>query len=276
MPELPEVETVRRDLEEHIKGLSFTGVDVGLPKMVQGVGIDGLRCGVTGSMLLDIGRRGKILLLKLSTGYTLMIHLKMSGQLLYLDPDDPLQKWTHVVFHLSNGNQLRFRDQRQFGYVKLKPTDSLPSDPVLSKLGPEPLDDVFTVDVLRGRLKRRPSGKLKVLLLDQSFIAGIGNIYADEILHYAYLRPTRRARTLSKKDTELLLEGIKRILESAITSRGSSFQQFVDLAGKKGEYVDFHQVYHREGLPCLRNDGGVIKRIKLAGRSTFYCPVCQK
>lgn len=276
MPELPEVETLRADLEREVVGSKITGVQIGLPAAVEGVSPVVFRRRLTGARITGIGRRGKVLLIGLTGGYTIMVHLKMSGQLLSVDTDDPIQKWTRVIFNLSDGNQLRFRDQRKFGWIRLRRTDELARDPFLAGLGPEPLSPGFTVDVLRRAVKRRPRARIKALLLDQTFVAGIGNIYADEILHYARTRPTRRAGGLGRRETAALFEGIRAILAAAIAGRGSSFSQFVDLAGKQGEFVAYHQAYHREGLPCLRNDGGVIKRIKVAGRSTFYCPVCQR
>lgn len=276
MPELPEVETIRRDLESKIIGMKFTGVKIFLPKMLKETEINDLERAVTDARIDSVARRGKIILLELSSGFTVLIHLKMSGQLLYLDDEDPVGKWTHVIFGLSNGYALHMRDQRQFGYVRVVKTETLGKDPVLSKLGPEPFGSDFTTDYLRGLFKIRKKAKIKAVLLDQNAVAGIGNIYADEILHEARISPVRAAHRLTKRETETVRAATIKILTSAIDNRGSSFSKYVDLSGEQGGYVRHHRVYRREGQRCLRDDGGIIERIKISGRSTFFCPKCQR
>ncbi|MCL4540347.1 MAG: bifunctional DNA-formamidopyrimidine glycosylase/DNA-(apurinic or apyrimidinic site) lyase [Bacteroidetes bacterium] len=276
MPELPEVETVRLDLEKAIVGLKFTDVEVFLPKMLKNTKAKDLVRILKDAKITGVDRRGKIILVRLSSGYTIMIHLKMSGQLLYMDADDPIGKWTHIIFGLSNGHLLHLRDQRQFGYVKVIKTEDADRDPTLTGMGPEPFSGAFNVAYLKEKFKRRKKARIKAVLLDQSVIAGIGNIYADEILHEARIRPTRSPNDLTRHEIEALHSATLEILKSAIENRGSSFSKYVDLSGEQGGYVKHHRVYRREGELCFRNDGGTIKRIKIAGRSTFYCPVCQK
>ncbi len=275
MPELPEVETVRLDCQAQIQGLKIDKVQVYNSKTIQGIPADEFILKVEGSRINKIGRRGKILLFGLSNGYTMLIHLKMTGQLTVKNPSDPLETWTHVIFFLSDGDQLRFRDQRKFGYIRLVKTDRLAKSTALVDLGPEPLSSDFSLELFKDRLARRQNAQLKSLLLDQRFLVGIGNIYSDEILFESHLKPTRRVNTLNNGEVSALFKAIKTILDDAIRLRGSSFSQFVDLAGKPGDFVQHHKVYRREGLSCLRDDRGVIKKTKISGRSSCYCPSCQ-
>ena len=276
MPELPEVETIRLDLQRSIVGLKLTSVEIFLPKMLKDTQAEDLAHILKDAKITAVDRRGKIILLRLSSGYTIMIHLKMSGQLLYMDAEDPIGKWTHIIFGLSNGHLLHLRDQRQFGYVKALKTEDAGNDTTLAGMGPEPFGGDFTIAYLKDRFTQRKKAKIKAVLLDQSVIAGIGNIYADEILHEARIKPTRSPDVLTRQELAALHDATLEILRAAIENRGSSFSKYVDLSGKQGGYVKHHRVYRREGEPCFRDDGGTIKRIKIAGRSTFYCPKCQK
>lgn len=276
MPELPEVETIRQDLTLQVKGKTISDIRVLAADMVKNISVEDFAEKVKDSTITEIGRRAKILLLHLSSGYTMLIHLKMTGQLIYTSANEPIDAWTRVLFDLGDGRELRFQDMRRFGYIKLVKTGDILSQPDFWEFGPEPLTADFTLDVLRRLLWSRPRGKIKPLLMDQSFIAGIGNIYADEILHYAGVRPTRLAGTLTEEEIPRLYEGIRTILPAAIKHRGSSVDMYVDLKGRQGGYVPHLQVYRREGEPCYRGDGGIIERIKLGGRSAYFCPACQK
>lgn len=276
MPELPEVETIRQDLIRQVEGKTIFDVRVLGPETIQNITVQSFVEKVKNSAITEIGRRAKILLLHLSSGYTMLIHLKMTGQLIYTSANEPLDAWTRVSFKLAEGRELRFQDMRRFGYIKLVKTDDVTNWSDFLGVGPEPLIDDFTLDVFRRLLRTRPRGKIKPTLMDQSFIAGIGNLYADEIVHYAGVRPTRIAATLTEEEISKLYEGIRMILPSAIKHRGSSVDMYVDLEGRQGGYVPRLQVYRREGELCYRGDGGIIERIKLGGRSAYFCPICQK
>lgn len=277
MPELPEVETVRRDLAEKITGKTVAGLWTDNPKMLRGKTPDGFAYAINGASVVGVNRRGKHLLLTLSNGLTLVIHLKMTGQLLITPNLASVEQWTHAIIELDGGVDLRFRDIRKFGYLDLVPTDEIgPAGEKMPGLGPEPLDRKFTKGVFDWSIKKHPHAKIKSLLMNQAFIAGIGNIYADETLHYAGIRPSRSAGSLTGAERDRLYAGIRRILADAIDKRGTTFSTFVDASGKPGGYVSSLNVYGRAGEPCLRKGCGTVKKVKIAGRSSHYCPKCQK
>jgi formamidopyrimidine-DNA glycosylase len=276
VPELPEVETIRQDLIEQVKGKTIFGVRALVPDTLKNISIEAFAAKVGKSHIIEIGRRAKILLFHLSSGYTILVHLKMTGQLIYTLSTKPLEKWTRVIFDLGEGGELRFRDMRRFGYIKLVRTEEISNQPDFLEFGPEPLTADFTLDVFERLLMSRSRGEIKPLLMNQNFIAGIGNLYADEILHYARVRPIRIAATLTEEEIAKIYKGIRTILPAAIKLRGSSVNMYVDLEGRQGGYVPHLQVYRREGQPCYRRDGGTIERIKLGGRSAHFCPVCQR
>jgi formamidopyrimidine-DNA glycosylase len=235
-----------------------------------------------GATLGTAGRIGKFLLVPLDDGAeTLVIHLRMSGQLLLTAPEWPVDKHTHAVLGLSDGRQLRFVDPRTFGELFLAPTPAAgargPAAPpaVLAHLGPDPLSPRWSAAVLGQGLAGR-SGRLKLLLMDQRFVAGIGNIYSDEALFEAGLRFDRPAGSLSVDEVGRLHTAVRATLREAVKHRGSSLRdaQYVDLFGVPGDYQRRHRVYGREGEPCPRC-GGPIRRISLGGRSTFLCETCQ-
>lgn len=276
MPELPEVETIRQDLIEQVKGKTIYGVRALMPDTIKNISGDAFAKKVRKSRIIEIGRRAKVLLFHLSSGDTILIHLKMTGQLIYTSSKKPLEKWTRVVFDLGEGRELRFQDMRRFGYIKLARTEDISNQPDFWEFGPEPLTADFTLDVFKKLLMSRSRGKIKPLLMNQNFIAGIGNLYADEILHYARVRPTRIAATLTEEEIAKIYKGIRTILPAAIRHRGSSVNMYVDLEGRQGGYVPHLQVYRRHGQLCYRDDGGIIERIRLGGRSAHFCPVCQR
>lgn len=274
MPELPEVETIRRGLIAKVKGKKIAQFEVRLERMLQNGKLDEFKKVTEGATIDDIKRRAKVLVFNLSSGLSLLIHLKMSGQLIYSSPSTPLEKYTHVIFHFSDGNQLRFNDFRQFGYVKLVKGTALEEIAELHDFGPEPLDEKFTLEVFKSLLAKKPRAKIKPLLMDQAFIAGIGNLYADEILWLAQVKPTRVVNALKDDEKIRIFEGIKKILLEAISHRGSSVDAYIDVDGKQGGHEPYLKAYRQNGKPCPRC-GAIIERIKLGGRGTHFCPSCQ-
>jgi formamidopyrimidine-DNA glycosylase len=271
MPELPEVETVARGLRRLLLGRTITGATVHWPRTVACPPLDEFCAQVTGRRVVAVGRRAKYIVIGLDRGY-LLIHLKMSGRLHVVPAGQPLGKHTRALFDLDDGSQLRFEDIRKFGRIYL--VDDL--EQVTAGLGPEPLTDDFSLDDLRRLLARR-SGRLKALLLNQQFLAGLGNIYADESLFAARLSPLRPANSLTPDEQARLYESIRGVLSSAIASGGTTLddQGYTDVDGLAGAYQQRIAVYGRRGQPCLIC-GTPIERVIVAGRSTHFCPQCQK
>ena len=278
MPELPEVETVRRGMERHVVGHRVEGVEVGRDRVARRTSPEAIIDGLSGTTFLDARRRGKYLVFALDSGEAVMIHLRMSGQLLLAASDSEPPPHTHVTMRLDDGRQVWFVDPRTFGEVVVfDPADVTLALPELAALGIAPIADPFSQADLRAAIGAS-RGALKPLLLDQHRIAGIGNIYADEILHEARLRPDRRADSLRPDSWRRLHESTGRILEAAIRQGGSSLgdQQYVDLMGHGGSYQAEHRVYGRGGERCTTCGRGWIRRIVSGGRSTHFCPVCQR
>jgi formamidopyrimidine-DNA glycosylase len=277
MPELPEVETVRRGLAEHLVGRQVTRAEVGRERVVRRTSRDALISGLTGAVIEGTDRRGKYLLLPLDTGDTLMIHLRMSGQVLLAAGGAIRPSHTHVALTLDDGHEVWFVDPRTFGEVVVfDPQNVAVELPELARLGIDPIAEPFTrVDVRR--ITRSTSRALKPLLLDQHAIAGIGNIYADEILHDARLRPDRPASSLDARASARLHASIVRVLTDAIAAGGSTLgdSQYVDLMGAGGSYQDEHRVYGRGGERCSTCGRGWVRRTTTAGRGTHFCAVCQ-
>ena len=275
MPELPEVETVVRALRAPLVGRVFADVRNDWPRHIATPAPQELAARLPGREILAISRRGKYLVFTLSQHETLIIHLKMSGHLAVVDSRTPPDKHVHTIFGLvpepgrETRQALRFRDPRKFGRVYLVHD---PQD-ILGKLGPEPLDEQFTVAALRQRLAGRRR-VLKPLLLDQSVIAGIGNIYADEALFYAGLRPTRLSHTLTDMEIGRLHAAIQAVLRLGIAREGASIDSYVKPDGDKGDMQNAVAVFRRTGDPCY-TCGSPIERIVLGGRSTHFCPRCQ-
>jgi formamidopyrimidine-DNA glycosylase len=271
MPELPEVETVARGLHQVMEGRTFTGVTIHWPRTIARPAVDEFSWRIIGRRVLAVGRRGKYVRFTLDRGY-LLIHLKMSGRLLVAAADDVPDEHVHTIFGLDHGQQLWFRDVRKFGRVYLvdRPEE------VIGALGPEPLEDTFTLADFRDRLSRR-SGRLKSLLLNQEFLAGLGNIYADEALFAAGLHPLRTADTLSPDEEERLYRAIRRVLRDAIAGRGTTLDDggYRDASGEPGLYQERIFVYGRGGEPC-RCCQSTIERIVVGGRSSHFCPSCQR
>jgi formamidopyrimidine-DNA glycosylase len=277
MPELPEVETVRRGLDRHVRGRRIERVEVGRERVVRRTSREALIDGLTNTTITDADRRGKYLLLPLDSGDVTMIHLRMSGQVLIAERNATRPAHTHVVMHLDNATELWFVDPRTFGEVVVFAPDRVAVElPELARLGVDPIAEPFAKAQLSA-IVRSTSRALKPLLLDQHAIAGIGNIYADEILHAARLRPDRAANSLDSRAIGRLHGSIVDILSAAIEAGGSTLgdAQYVDLMGDGGNYQDDHRVYARGGERCLTCGRGWIRRTVTGGRGTHYCPVCQ-
>lgn len=277
MPELPEVETVRRGLDHHVRGRRVERIEVGRERVVRRTSREALIDGLTNTVILGANRRGKYLLLPLDSGDSVMIHLRMSGQVLIAQRDAQRPSHTHVVMHLDDDSELWFVDPRTFGEVVVFAPDRVEFElPELSKLGVDPIAEPFPKAQLSDIL-RSTSRALKPLLLDQHKIAGIGNIYADEILHASKLRPDRAANSLDSRAVTRLHASIVDILSAAIEAGGSTLgdAQYVDLMGEGGSYQDNHRVYARGGERCLTCGRGWIRRTVIGGRGTHFCAVCQ-
>ncbi len=288
MPELPEVETLRRQLALELVGKTVREVEVRRPTVVKNP-LPFFRSMVNGARIVGVERRAKFLLIQLANHQALLVHLRMTGQLVFRHGGrvraggHPIKngtvglpnKFTHIIFHLKGGSALYFNDVRRFGFIWILPTEKLEIFFQEKKIGPEPLSKQFTLEVFRALLQRKKRLRLKPLLMDQTFIAGIGNIYAVESCFRAGIRPTRRAASLSPAETKKLYQAIKKILLAAITKQGSSPDSFIDAYGDPGRYVPSLYVYGRAGERC-RRCGSTIKSLKLAARSTAYCLHCQR
>lgn len=287
MPELPEVETVRRGLSRLIVSRKITSVNYDNPKSFPNSDSD-VNTFLVGAEVTGVRRRAKVLMIDLSTKYSLVIHLKMTGQLVFVGrerfgaghPNDSLigelpDKSTRVTINFSDKTQLYFNDQRKFGWMKLLPTNLIVELPFMQKVGPEPLEDDFTLEVFSERLKRRQNAVVKAAILDQTVLAGVGNIYADESLWGAYIHPSRRVVSLTEKEIANLYEQIRFVMNLSIEKGGSSNQTYVNAEGEKGSYMDFANVFRRNGKECTRHPGVLIEKIRVAGRGTHICPVCQ-
>jgi len=274
MPELPEVETIRRDLEKRVKGKRVEKVVIKSEKFIKAPSsIAEFIERMKGRTLSEIKRRGKYLILELDSKDNLIIHLKLTGRLIY-SPEGKELAYTRVIFIFQNKTQLSFTDMRGFGGLWLIPNKEFLMIPSLENLGPEPLEDDFTLDRFRELLKGK-KGNIKALLMDQTFIAGIGNIYSQEALFLAGIHPKRDTTTLIDREIKDLYNNLLATLREAISYRGSSVDTYVDLNGEKGDYESHLRVYGRQGKGCFRC-GAVIEKIKINGRGTCFCPVCQK
>lgn len=300
MPELPEVESVRESLEPYLIGNKVVKVFVNKPKLVSGSGtkrfedlekVSEFIKEFTGESVKSVKRRAKNIMIVFESGKVLLVHLKMTGQLVYRDNDDNLaygghpirgsvgrnelpNKHTHVVFEMEKGT-LYYNDTRMFGYLLFYPNmESLIESGHYDGLGYEPTSDEFTFEVFRNDMKRR-RGVLKHLFLNQKVVVGLGNIYCDEVCFEAGVRPDRRVESLSDQEIELLYEAITRIIPAAIKAGGSSVANYVLGDGSRGTFVEEHKVYNRGGKECLVC-GEVLAKDKIAGRTTVYCDNCQR
>ena len=287
MPELPEVETVKRGLQRLLIDHSITKVQSDNPKSFPNAPGD-VQQFLIGAQVTGLRRRAKVLMIDLSTDYTLVVHLKMTGQIVYRGaevfgaghPTDSLigrlpDRSTRVEFWLNNNAKLYFNDQRKFGRVRLLPTVEVPHMPFMMKVGPEPLEDSFTDKEFIQRLQRRKGTTIKAAILDQTVLAGIGNIYADEGLWGAKIHPATRVRDVSNVKLKKLLTELQYVLRLSIDKGGSTDRNYVDAEGRRGSYMDFARVFRKEGTPCPRHPNQLIVKIRVAGRGTHVCPRCQ-
>lgn len=289
MPELPEVETVRIGLQEFLADQTIKSVDCDWPKSLP-ISQELIKSNLIGAKIYRVDRRGKLIIIPLSKGYSLLIHLKMTGQLVYRPnkgkgfggghPTDSLidklpDKSTRVTIKLSDGT-LFFNDQRKFGWVKLEPTKDLEkNNAFLQKLGPEPLEDSYTFEQFKAAIQKRSKTSIKAAILDQTVLAGVGNIYADEALFAARIHPATKVGLVSTIKLKRLYEAIREVMKLSISLGGSSDRNYVDAKGNKGSYLKFAKVFRREGQECPKCGGKIVK-IRVAGRGTHICPKCQK
>lgn len=281
MPELPEVETIRLGLQKYLVGHTIEDIDVRLPKMVSG---EMQRC--IGSEVQSIRRFGKALVIDLDNDYSIAIHVKMTGQLIYQGAK--VQKGTkvsekvgktlpnnatHVIFNLDNNAILYYNDIRQLGWIKIVKTDEVSSLPFFKDLGPEPLSNL-TIKQFNNIVKSAKS-PIKPLLMDQKKIAGVGNIYANEALYLAKIHPKRTALSLSDDEIKKLFSAIEKVLKLGLERGGSSEWQYVNALGEEGSYQKIFKIYGQVGKAC-KNCGTKIEKITLGGRGTFFCPACQQ
>lgn len=288
MPELPEVETIRRGLENLLVGRQVASVRVldsprSFPNPQAQVKQFLYKATITG-----VRRRAKVLMVDLDSQYSLLIHLKMTGQLVFRGgdsfggghPTDSLigklpDRSTRVEIELDDNATLFFNDQRKFGWIKLVPTAEIAQLPFFQKVGPEPLGPKTTFEMFLVRIRRRKNSRVKSAILDQAVIAGVGNIYADEALWSARIHPESRVWHLSDGQLRALFKEIVAVLSLSIEQGGSTDRNYVDAEGGRGSYLKFAQVFRREGQPCHRHPDVLIEKIRVAGRGTHICPVCQ-
>jgi len=285
MPELPEVQTIVSDLNQKLKDHTIQGIWTDWPKSFFSP-LKKIKQEIKGRKVKGVRRRAKNILIDLTGDKTLLIHLKMTGHLLYRDKNwkkqtgknhplqDPYNQYIRTIFSLDHGKELAFSDLRRFGEIMLYDTGEENKLKRLKKLGPEPLEKKFTFSRFNQVLKGKKR-KIKSVLLDQTVVAGIGNIYADEILWEAKINPQRQANNLAPSQKRRIFLALKKILNKAVKNRGTSVADYRDLAGKKGRYQTLRRVYQRKGKTCFRCSSS-IKKIKVNNRGTYFCPKCQR
>lgn len=274
MPELPEVETIRRTLLQLIIGKKVQSVSIFWPKIIKlPVEAEQFSDALIGQTMQDIGRRGKFLVFYTEI-YALVSHLRMEGRYTLNAPEEPVDKHTHVIFHFTDGTELRYRDVRKFGTMHLFRKGDEFISPPLSQLGPEPLDDTFDLKDFTNKLAGTKRN-IKSVLLDQTVLVGLGNIYVDEALFKARIHPERMAQSLSNKEISVLFESIVETLSEAVKKGGSTVRTYVNSQGEMGMFQLEHYVYGRKGEACKVCGAELIKTV-VGGRGTVYCPICQK
>ncbi len=270
MPELPEVETIRRDLEKEIVGHKIVDLWYDVPKMLQPVP-EKVET-IVGRHIVAANRIGKLLLLGIENDGTIGIHLKLSGRLFIRKQTEPEDRFTHVTFKFEDGRELRFSEVRKFGYVKLIENAS-DLKKITDEFGPEPFTKDYTLDVVK-KVLGKSARATKTLIMDQKKIAGVGNIYADEALWYAKIHPETPGNKVDADRVEKLYQGIIKALDQGITDRGTSIDDYLDIYGKEGNHAKNLNVFRQEGQPCPRC-GTEIRKIRVGGRGTHFCPACQ-
>jgi len=290
MPELPEVETIVRELRKKVLNRTFLDVWTDNPKMVKkSKNFQDLKNQIRNKKINKIWRRAKNIIFELSGGFSLLVHQKLTGHLLVgkwqlingkWSPEakgsleDPVNRFIHLIFWLDNNKQLALSDLRKFAKVELWKSAELLESKKFRSLGPEPLDKKLTFEDFK-KVLQHSRRKIKQVLMDQKAISGIGNIYSDEILWSAKINPFQNASELKEKDLKKIYQSMRDILKQAVKLRGTSISDYRDIEGKKGLYERIRKVYQREGEKCNRC-GAIIKRVKIGGRSAHFCPVCQK
>lgn len=290
MPELPEVETIVRDLDREVRNRTFLDVWTDAKSLIKGDSFESFKKKLKGKKIKGVRRRAKNVLIDLSDGSVLLVHQKITGHLLLgkwkLEKGkwvaeeegplctDPMNGFLHIVFFLDDGRQIALSDLRKFAKVQIWDRKELEESKEYKDLGPEPLEKDFTLDKFE-KLFEKKKGRVKQVLMDQNFIAGIGNIYASEILFDAKIHPEEDTSKLDKRDLKRIYDATRKILSKSIELKGDSFSDFRTVYGEKGQTQEVVKVYGKEGKKCPRC-GGDIKRIKQGGRSSFFCPACQK
>lgn len=272
MPELPEVETIRRDLEKALIGEKITALTYKVPNMLKPSPEVVLK-GSVGKEIQSFSRIAKLLLVNLKEGGTLGIHLKLSGRLFIRKETDPEDKYNYVTFHFDNGKELRFTEMRKFGFVRYI-RDLGEVDDLLKEYGPEPLSKGFT-EIFLATLLKKTTRAIKVVIMDQKKIAGVGNIYADEALWYSKVHPERKANSLTSEEVTELFKNINLVIKQGIEDRGTSVDTYLDAFGVKGTHDKRLKVFRKDKQPCPRC-GTIVKKMRVGGRGTHFCPNCQK
>ncbi len=291
MPELPEVETAVRELRANVLGERVKDFWTDAPNIIKRPSLSLFRKEVIGKEIKKVRRKGKYIIFDLSNSFVLLVHQKMTGHFLLGKwkrekgrwiplpgqpaMEDPYNRFIHLIFFLYSGKMLAFSDLRKFAKFELWKKKDLLKGSELDAIGINPLSRDFSLEKLKEVMAKRKSGKIKVVLMDQSLIAGIGNIYSNEILWEARVSPFREIKTLTNKDWKAIYLATKKILSQAIKVKGESFSDYRDIYGQKGGFDPFLKVYKRAGQPCFRC-GAIIKAAKIGGRTAYYCPRCQK
>ncbi len=270
MPELPEVEIIRQELRARVRGKPIRRVEFRWPRVAALPSAEEMEQRLPGHTIVDVGRRGKYLIFHLAPADVLIVHLRMTGQFRVVPPGTEPDKHTHVIITLDDNCLLQYRDQRKFGRFYLVTQ----AEEIIGHLGPEPLDPEWTPRELANALQHRRA-PIKALLLDQRIVAGLGNIYADESLFLAGIHPLRAGNTLTAEEITALHRAIRQVLNEALAARGSTIATYIPPSQRGGEYQKQHRVYHRAGQPCPVC-GTPIQRTRVGGRSTHYCPHCQR
>ena len=273
MPELPEVEVLRRTIESTVIGDGIESIDVRERRLREPIDTRTLRRLLVGRRMVEIGRRAKYLLIHVEGGSTLVVHLGMSGRLTVAPNDAAREPHEHVVLRLASGRKLRFRDPRRFGAMFALPTATIAADRHFARLGIEPLGDGFSGATLAVAAKRR-NASVKGMLMDAAVVVGVGNIYASESLHRAGIHPRRSVARISEERWDRLAAAVRAVLSDAVAQGGTTLNDFADALGESGYFQVALEVYDREGMAC-RRCGGKIRRLLQLGRSTYYCPGCQ-
>lgn len=291
MPELPEVEIIKRGLGDKIIGKKIADVDIRVAKIFQGRKED-----IVGAKISKIERRAKMIVVDLDNDKSLLIHLKMTGQLVYQGKGQSEKgkvdevrgghpqkgylgklpnQFTHVIFKFSDGSVLYFNDLRKFGYIKVYDTKEINDLKVLKELGPEPFDEKLTPEYLMAVCAKKPRTKIKQILMDQTIISGVGNIYADESLFCAGISPLRLAKDMKRSELQKIIDCIKKVMTMSLKYGGSSENTYVNVEGEQGQMQNHFQVYRQTGKDCLHGCGKIIRTV-VGGRGTHFCPVCQQ